>query len=518
MRRTPLTPLWVRWVSWAAVAAVEVAVWSLIAHLATGWPTDRALVLAAASLPFPLALALSTSRRVRDRVNPLLAATISLAGLTALAAAVGVVLLLALDRVPTARDRALLGRSMMAAVLAAALYVPLKARLSGLSARLRRGGREAPDDALRTFESRLSRAIPLEELLLQVAEALRKTLGLDAAEVWTGSNGLLERVASMPDAPAAVLSLGGEEENVVARAGVSGTAWTGVWLPQLLEGRPDAVVRVAPVTHFAHLLGLVVCARSSDSEPFTDDEERVLTELARQLGLVLHNVRLDTALQASLDELRHKADELQASRSRIVAAADEARRQLERDLHDGAQQHLIGLVAHLRLALQIGRSDERAGEEMLEELGRGLQEAVQQLRSLAHGIYPPLLVERGLPEALMAAAARAGVPTEVEASGNGRYPPELEAAVYFCCLEALQNAVKHAGCDARVTVRVWEESGALLFDVIDDGVGFDPSGRRQPGAGFINMGDRVGAIGGSLGVQSALGRGTRVSGRIPLKR
>ena len=518
MKRSQLTRHRVRWITWSAVVALEVAVWSLIGHLAIGWPSEGALVLAAASLPVPLALALSTSRRTRDRVDALLAHTISLAGLTALAVAVGVVLFVVLDRVPTARDRALLGLSMVTAVLAAALYVPLKARLSDLSARLRRGGREAPEHALRTFESRLSRAIPLEELLLQVAETLRKTLGLDAAEVWTGSDGLLERVASMPDAPAAQLSLGGEEENVVARAGASGNAWTGVWLPQLLEGRPNAVVRVAPVTYSGHLLGLVVCARSPDSEPFTDDEERVLTELARQLGLVLHNVRLDTALQASLDELRHKADELQASRSRIVAAADAARRQIERDLHDGAQQHLIGLVAHLRLALQIGRSDHRAGEEMLEELGRGLQEAVQQLRSLAHGIYPPLLVERGLPEALMAAAARAGIPTEVEANGNGRYPPELEAAVYFCCLEALQNAVKHAGRNARVTVRVWEESGALLFDVTDDGVGFDPSDRRQPGAGFTNMGDRVGAIGGSLGVQSALGRGTRVSGRIPLTR
>ncbi len=127
-------------------------------------------------------------------------------------------------------------------------------------------------------------------------------------------------------------------------------------------------------------------------------------------------------------------------------------------------------------------------------------------------------MERGLNEALAAAAGRAGIQTQVEATVRGRYPPELEAAVYFCCLEALQNVVKHAGGDAKVTVRVWEESGALLFDVTDDGVGFDPGTQRQAGAGFMNMGDRVGAMGGSLGVQSAPGHGTRVSGRVPLRR
>ena len=507
-----------RWISWGTLLGVEIAVWCLLARLATGWPADAVPVLVAASLPIPLALVLSTSRRLRGLVDPLLAHTISLAGLSALAAAVGVVLLLALDRVPTARERALLGLSMATAALAALLYVPLHARLSRLSARLRRGSREASDHALRAFAGRLSRAVPLEELLLQVAEALRDTMALDAAEVWTGSDGRLERVASMPDAPASQLVLSHEEEKVVAQAGVSGTAWARVWLPQLLKGRPDAAVRVAPVTHSARLLGLVVCARPPDAKALTDKEERVLTELVRQLGLVLHNVRLDAALQASIDELRHKADELQASRARIVSAADAGRRQIERDLHDGAQQHLVGLVAQLRLAVQVGRSDHGAAEEMLEELGRGLQEAVHQLRSLAHGIYPPLLVERGLPEALKAAATRAGVPAEVEANGTARYPPDLEAAVYFCCLEALQNAVKHAGPDVRVKVRVWEESGALLFDVTDDGLGFDPSERRHLGAGFTNMGDRVGAIGGSLGVQSALGRGTRVSGRVPLGR
>ncbi|MDQ4069188.1 MAG: histidine kinase, partial [Actinomycetota bacterium] len=440
------------------LASALLGIWSLIAHLSTGWPSHRSLVLAIASLPLVLALVLGTTWPSSIRVDPVLAGTVHLVGLTALVVGVGVVLLLTLDRVPTPEDRALLGLSMLMAGIAALAYVPLHARISAIADRLVHGGRRAPEQVLRTFRSRLSRAIPLDELLLQVAETLRATLALDRAEVWTGSDGLFERATSMPDAPEAHLSLRPEEEKAMVHAGVSGMGWARVWLPELVPGGEEAEVRVAPVAHAAKLLGLIVCVRPPDGDRFTEEEERVLTELARQLGLVLHNVRLDAALQASLDELRNKADELEASRARIVAASDAARRRIERDLHDGAQQHLIGLVAQLRLALQLGRRDRVAGDEMLEQVGRGLQDAVQQLRSLAHGIYPPLLVERGLNEALAAAAARAGIQTQVEVTVRGRYPPELEAAVYFCCLEALQNVVKHAGGDAKVTVRVWEES------------------------------------------------------------
>ena len=153
---------------------------------------------------------------------------------------------------------------------------------------------------------------------------------------------------------------------------------------------------------------------------------------------------------------------------------------------------------------------------MLEQVGHELQDAIQELRTLAHGIYPPLLVDRGLAEALSAAAGRAALPTEVHADGIGRYPQDVEAAVYFRCLEALENAGKHAGEGATATVGVWVEAGGLLFEVADDGAGFELAERSSLGAGFVNMGDRVGAIGGHLGVESAPGRGTKVAGRIPL--
>ncbi|MGI8685840.1 MAG: sensor histidine kinase [Acidimicrobiales bacterium] len=241
-----------------------------------------------------------------------------------------------------------------------------------------------------------------------------------------------------------------------------------------------------------------------------------MVELARQVAVALHNVKLDSALQASLDEVRRQAEELRASRARIVAGSDAARRQIERNLHGGAQQHLVALAVNIRLARTLAERDPEAAKGVLDELAAGIQDAVQELRSLAHGIYPPLLVDRGLVEALSAAAGRAALPTDLEAEGVRRHPADVEAAVYFCCLEALQNAGKHAGEGATAKVRIWEEAGGLLFEVADDGAGFDLSERKSDGAGFVNMGDRAGAIGGSLGVHSSPGQGTRISGRIPL--
>jgi signal transduction histidine kinase len=160
--------------------------------------------------------------------------------------------------------------------------------------------------------------------------------------------------------------------------------------------------------------------------------------------------------------------------------------------------------------------DLAAAADILDQLGEGMQDAVQELRALAHGIYPPLLVDRGILEALRSAAGRAALATEVEVDGLRRYSPDEEAAVYFCCMEALQNAGKHAGDGATATVRVWEEPGQLHFEVRDTGAGFDAGGAKGRGAGFMNMSDRVGAIGGSVEVRSAVGAGTTVRGRVPV--
>lgn len=246
----------------------------------------------------------------------------------------------------------------------------------------------------------------------------------------------------------------------------------------------------------------------------TDFLQRHLIESQRE-ELAAHNVQLDSALQRTLDEVRRQAAEIQASRTRIVAAADGERRRIERNLHDGAQQHLAALGVRLRLASKLADSDPAAAKRLLDDLREQVQHTIEEVRTLAHGIYPPLLMDQGLTVALEAAAKRSTLATTVETESLGRYPTEVEATVYFCCLEAIQNASKHAGEGSTVVVRVQEDGGRLYFEVVDDGVGFD-SGDQGLGAGFLNMSDRLGALGGSLHVDSAPGRGTKVAGIIPL--
>ena len=505
-----------QWSVWGALVAAAVALVTAVLAALVDWPDHVLAVCVAGTVAVPLSLALGSLRRGALRIDRLLVHTIVLVGLVCLVGVVYLLVLLGLGRRPAGDERTLLGLSLLAAALAALAWVPARERLTDLATRRVYGERHAPDEVLRTFGSRLTRALPLDELLLQLAESLKKTMNLDVAEVWTRTAGRVERAVSVPDRGAARLELGPEEELVVARAGVSGPAWARVWLPSLVGLSADAVMRVAPVTNSGELLGLIVVRRPDGAIPFDEDDDQALTELARQVGLALHNVKLDSALQESLDEVRRQADELRASRARIVEATDAERRRIERDLHDGAQQHLVALAVSVNLVRQIADNDPDTAKEMLEQIGADLQEAVQELRNLAHGIYPPLLMDRGLGEALRAAGNRAVLPVDVVAEDVGRYPQAVEAAVYFCCLEALQNAGKHAGPDATMTVTVHEDEGALLFEVADTGAGFDMASGAQRGHGFVNMADRVGAFGGTVRVESAPGRGTSIAGRVPL--
>jgi signal transduction histidine kinase len=279
---------------------------------------------------------------------------------------------------------------------------------------------------------------------------------------------------------------------------------------------PGDQVRYAPLSHRGELIGLLVVERGDGEPPFGDDDERVLDELARQVSVALHNVQLDAALERTVEQLRRRNAELQGSRARIVAAGDAERRRLERNLHDGAQQHLTGLSVKLQLVAGLVDTDADAARRVVAEVQAELDEAKDQLRALAHGLFPPLLTIGGLRDALPAVAARTQLAATVELNGVGRYEPDTEAAVYFCCVEALQNAGKHAGPPARATVRVWEDGGELRFTVADDGPGFTPSGATG-GHGLVNMTDRVGAVGGELTIRSAPGRGTSVEGRVPVR-
>lgn len=503
-----------QWVGWATVVATEVILVSMALTVVADWPNHIGEIALATTALIPVALVAGTLPRLLARIDRLLTHTISLAGLSALIVGAYLVALAAFGRRPDGGERSLLLLSMLASAAAAIVHQPARTWLSDRANRIIYGERVSPDEALRTWGARLTRSIPLDELLLQLAETLRKSMQLRSAQIWAGTNGRYEIAAMVPHRHSRPYEIGEKERAVVSRAGVSGGTWLDIWLPGLVEG-PSTSTRVAPIAHSGELLGLIVCERPADRASFSEEDDRVLTELSRQVGLALHNVQLDTALQASLDELRETNEELRASRVRIVAAGDAERRKLERNLHDGAQQHLVALAVKLRLAKDSVVDDPADAESMIDEIRGDLQEAIAELRALAHGIFPPLLVSGGLAEALPAAAARAALPTTTEIV-TSRHPQEVEAAVYFCCMEAMQNAGKHAGADASASIRVWETESALHWEVADDGPGFDVSRSEATGHGFVNMRDRMGAFGGTIELVSAVGAGTTVRGQLPL--
>ncbi len=216
----------------------------------------------------------------------------------------------------------------------------------------------------------------------------------------------------------------------------------------------------------------------------------------------------------ALDRARSDA-ELRAVRRRLVSVADQERRRIERNLHDGAQQRLVGMAIRMAAARDTVSERPEQALALLQELGGDVQQALEELRELAHGLYPPVLVDLGLPAALRSAARHAPLPVDVRATDVGRLEAPQEAAVYFCCAEALQNAAKHAGPGASTEVRLWRDGDAVAFEVSDDGGGF-VAGPLRPGTGLMGMRDRMEDVGGTLDIDSAPGRGTRVSGRLPV--
>ncbi len=504
-----------RWLVWGAVIGALGLACALAAHALAGTPSQPWPFAAVALIGVIPSVWSTKSRGVAKAAPRALAAALRLAAVVAIVAAVYGVIVLASGRVPSGSDGTILAWSALAAVVATVVYRLAQRRIDAGAARMAGVDVGGGADIARAFGARMSRSIPLEELVLQAAESLRSALQLSAAEVWTLDGGALRPWIGDPDIDRRAVSLAGMDPATVVQAGVSGPGWMQVWLPDLLAGRDDTYTRMAPMAHAGELQGVIVMVRPVTLQPFGPDEERTLTEIARQLGVTLHNAKLDSALQASLDEVRRQADEIQASRGRIVAASDAARRQIERNLHDGAQQHIVALAVKLRLARQLMDRDAERAATTLEELSGDIDAALQELRDLAHGIYPPLLADKGLVVALESVARKAPVPTSIDAHDIGRFSPEAEATAYFCTLEALQNAGKYAGEGASATVDLRLEERALVFSVTDDGAGFDV-GAAGMGAGFTNMNDRLGALGGTLRVESAPGKGTRVTGVIPV--
>ncbi|HEX2063317.1 MAG TPA: sensor histidine kinase, partial [Acidimicrobiales bacterium] len=376
---------------------------------------------------------------------------------------------------------------VVATFAVALLFSPAKDRLQRLANRLVYGRRATPYEVLSRFSERVGESVPTEELLGRMARLLAEGTGATQAVVWMKVGDQLQPAASWGS---------GDGPAPLPRHTVGNDV-----------GAIPGVRRVVPVHHQGETLGALSVSKP---ELLTPTEESLLDDLARQAGLVLRNLRLTADLMARLEELR-------SSRQRLVVAQDEARRRLERNLHDGAQQQLVALRVQLSLAERLAADMGDAAQplvEMLGELKDQTGQALEELRDLARGIFPPLLAAEGLVTALKAQAEKAPVPVDVVAPDLGRYPREVESAVYFCCLEALQNTAKYAGA-SHVEVRLEHTDGTLRFSVTDDGRGFDPDAVTV-GTGTQNMSDRLEALGGRFRIDSAVGAGTRVEGSIPL--
>jgi signal transduction histidine kinase len=497
----------------SSALAAEVLLVSAGLDLLTGWP-HRLDAVAWALLSIVAAVtALNLSRHVKVGLDRVAAGLVAALGLTVVVGGAYGVIVAGFLGTPARHDRSVLALSLVAGALAAILVLPARRWSTRITETLAMGESPGSVTALRAFPSRMTRAVPMDELLQQLVELSRDAFGLRSAEMWQLREGHLELTATVPhrDRPEVVVT--DAQRPALSRSGIAGGSFVELWLPGLADGREAGNLRVAPVLHAGDLLGVLALELEQDANGLRPGDEAIVVELARQVGLALHNVELDNALKASLEELQVTNVELRQSRARIVAAGDAERRKLERNLHDGAQQHLVALAVNLRLVRDIVSEDPDGATEMLELLADSVRDAIEELRALAHGIYPPLLVDSGLGEALRAAASRSPLPVELNCGGVGRHSAEAEAAVYFCCLEALQNAAKHAP-EAAVVVTVSEDDERLAFLVSDDGPGFDPAGATG-GHGHTNMSDRLGAIGGAVDWASAPGAGTRISGWVP---
>jgi len=368
-----------------------------------------------------------------------------------------------------------------AAAIAAVVLQPAKVRAGLIADRLVYGKRATPYEVLSDFASQIARTYSTEDVLPSMARMVAEATGAERAEVWLQSGDADQLEAVWPVAPT--------DQNGDASAYVSQESGVAEHVSRS---------RSFPVEHRGELLG-EVRVTSSPREPLTPAGERLVRDVAAQAGLVLRNVGL--------------IEDLRASRQRIVAAADEARRGLERNLHDGAQQQLVAVRISLGLARQLAASSPGEVDSLLADTERHAEQALIELRDLAHGIYPPLLADLGLRAAVEAQGRKAAVPVTVEAARVGRYRQDVEAAVYFSVLEALQNVAKYAQASA-ARVALCDDGQLLEFTVTDDGKGFDQTTTKM-GSGVQGISDRLAALAGTVEIASSPGAGTRLTGRVP---
>jgi signal transduction histidine kinase len=361
--------------------------------------------------------------------------------------------------------------SALAAAIVALVFQPVRARARRFADRLVYGKRATPYEVMSTLSENLAGTYAADDVLPRIARVLGDGTGAERAEVRIAFDEQMRSVA--------------------------------IWPPDAPDSSDDYVV---DVRHQGERLGeLAVSLPAND--PIDPTREQLVQDLAAQAGLALRNERLNQQLRARLADL-------QAAQKRLVTAQDLERRRLERNIHDGAQQQLVALQVRQRLAEQLVDHDPAKAKEMLGQLQVETGKALDDLRDLARGIYPPLLADKGLVAALDAQSRRSTFPITIRSDGVGRFPQEVEAALYFSVLEALQNVAKYSGATA-VEVSLDRHGGEVRFAVCDDGRGFDPRVTRY-GTGLQGIADRLGALDGRVEIESAPGRGTTVMGTVPV--
>lgn len=473
------------WLLLAVILVVPALLFLMTFQLLEGGESQNPLVYLGFSLavvPIPLAMGAAIVRHRLFDIDVVVSRSLVYAGLAGFITAVYIGVVVGVGRLAGAGDEPSFLLQVAATAFVAVLFQPVRRALQRWANRLVFGQRATPYQVLAEFSRQATRSSD-NATLESVARLLAQGTGADPATVWLRIGSRLEAVAAHPGPPPDITfeTDGGE-------------------LP-VLPG--DLSV---PVRQGGDLLGaLTIDKPRGDSATDTD---RDLTErLAAGVGVLLRNLRLTA-------ELKERLEELSRSRQRIVDAQDDARRRMERDIHDGAQQQLVALKIKLGLARTLA---DRAGAEktagLAGQLAADADGAVETLRELARGIYPPLLESEGLAMAVESQAKKAPLPVTVHASGLRRYEPGTEAAIYFCILEALNNVAKYADATS-AHVRI-DDDGDLAFTVEDDGSGFDPASVNG-GSGLTGMADRIDTLGGRLEVSSRPGHGTVVSGSVPM--
>ena len=478
----------IKWIMVAAVVFTVAQLAALLGIAATGSEQNPVTIVAFAVVPIvallgiPALITVAILRHGLYQIDVIINRAIRYGLLSAALTAIYVLIVVGIGTTAGYAGGPLLNAA--AALAIAVLFQPLRRRAQLLANRIVYGQRATPYQVLSDFAQDMAGQLDAGAALEKMATVLAGATGADRVEVWVRVGARLHPRVTWPPGPAPPAD--------VPLTGDGG-------LPAL------AATRAIAVRHTGQLLGAITVSKPrNEAVPATED--KLLEHLASQAALVLRNVRLTAELQASIDDLR-------ASRRRLVRAQDEERQRIERNLHDGAQQQLVALSVQLTL-LEEAAADPGEVRQLAGELRGGLRAALDDLRALARGIYPPLLADQGLAAALQAQAGRAPIPVQIEADGMGRYPREAEAPVYFCILEALQNVAKYARA-SQATVALACRDGHLEFTVADGGAGFDTTTTTH-GTGLPGLADRLAAVGGALHVRSQPGHGTTISGGLPV--